>query len=91
MLDAKILRTCRGSAGLDPDPGSNMKAFLKRVNDVLEQGPVFTVNDLAVDGFDVMKLLDMPEGRKLEESLQRFSIWFWKNPVSIPAIDCWES
>lgn len=68
---AHLRQADRVALGLDPDPGSNMKAFLKRVNDVLEQGPVFTVNDLAVDGFDVMKLLDMPEGPEVGRVLTK--------------------
>jgi len=40
---------------------------------VLKQGPVFTVKDLVVDGFDVMEALSIPEGpevgRILEELL----------------------
>ena len=39
-----------------------MEAFLRRLEEVLKQGPAFTVNDLTVDGRDVMRVLDIPEG-----------------------------
>ncbi|NLB74417.1 MAG: CCA tRNA nucleotidyltransferase [Firmicutes bacterium] len=70
---AKVRQADRVALGLDPNPGSNMEAFLSRLEEVLKQGPVFTVNDLAVDGRDVMRVLDMPEspevGRVLAELL----------------------
>jgi len=59
---AKVRQADRVALGLDPSPGSNMQAFLRRVEDVLRQGPVFAVTDLAVDGFDVMEALGIPEG-----------------------------
>jgi len=70
---AKVRQADRVSLGFDPSPGRNMQAFLGRVEDVLKQGPVFTVKDLVVDGFDVMEALSIPEGpevgRILEELL----------------------
>jgi hypothetical protein len=59
---AKVRQADRVALGLEPNPGSNMEAFLRRLEDVLRQGPAFTVNDLAVDGRDVMRILDIPEG-----------------------------
>jgi hypothetical protein len=58
----KVRQADRVALGSDPGPGSNMEAFLRRLEDVLKQGPAFTVNDLAVDGRDVMRVLDIPEG-----------------------------
>jgi putative nucleotidyltransferase with HDIG domain len=59
---AKVRQADRVALGSDPNPGSNMEAFLRRLEEVLKQGPAFTVNDLAVDGRDVMRVLDVSEG-----------------------------
>jgi tRNA nucleotidyltransferase (CCA-adding enzyme) len=37
----------------------------------LKQGPAFTVNDLAVDGRDVMRVLDIPEGPEVGRVLAK--------------------
>ena len=66
---AKVRQADRIALGLDPSPGSNMEAFLQRLEDVLKQGPVFTVSNLAVDGHDVMKTLDIPEGPEVGKIL----------------------
>jgi tRNA nucleotidyltransferase (CCA-adding enzyme) len=67
----KVRQADRVALGLDPGPGSNMEAFLRRLEEVLKQGPAFTVNDLAVDGRDVMRVLDIPEGPEVGRVLAK--------------------
>ena len=68
---AKLRKADRIALGLDPDTDNNMTAFLKRVRIVLEQGPIFTVKNLAINGYDVMELLGIPEGPEVGRILNK--------------------
>ena len=68
---AKLRRADRIATGTREGLGANMQAFLERVESVLAKGKVFTVTDLAVDGHDVMEVLDIPEGPRVGAVLQR--------------------
>lgn len=66
--------------GASPGPGSNMAAFLARVNEVMAKGPVLTVRDLAVDGRDVMKALGIPQGPEVGKVLSKLLDAVLENP-----------
>ncbi|MEW6228652.1 MAG: HD domain-containing protein, partial [Bacillota bacterium] len=77
---AKLREADRAATGAGPGPGSNMAAFLARVNEVMAKGPVLTVRDLAVDGRDVMKALGIPQGPEVGKVLSKLLDAVLENP-----------
>ncbi|MEW6106104.1 MAG: CCA tRNA nucleotidyltransferase [Bacillota bacterium] len=77
---AKLREADRTALGAGPGPGSNMAAFLARVEDVMAKGPALSVRDLAVSGHDVMTVLGVPEGPEVGKALARLLDAVLENP-----------
>lgn len=68
MMDLRIGDRLGG--GTQTAESWRLKLFKKRVEEQLSPAP-FSINDLALDGNDVMKILGIEPGRKVGEILQR--------------------
>jgi len=68
MMDLRIGDRLGG--GTQTAESWRLKLFKKRVEEQLAPAP-FSINDLAIDGNDIMKELDMKPGRKIGELLQQ--------------------
>ncbi len=68
MMDLRIGDRLGG--GTQTAESWRLKLFKKRVEEQLQPAP-FSINDLAVDGNDVMKILDIKPGPKIGEILQK--------------------
>src|SRR3989344_491170 len=68
MMDLRIGDRLGG--GTQTAESWRLKLFKKRIEDQLKPAP-FSINDLAVDGNDVMKILNIKPGPKVGELLQK--------------------
>ena len=68
MMDLRIGDRLGG--GTQTAQSWRLKLFKKRVEEQLKPAP-FSINDLAIDGNDVMKVLNMKPGPKIGEILQK--------------------
>jgi tRNA nucleotidyltransferase (CCA-adding enzyme) len=71
MMDLRVGDRLGG--GTQTAESWRLKLFKKRVEDQLAPAP-FSINDLAVDGNDVMKILNIKPSRKIGEILQKLFI-----------------
>ena len=68
MMDLRIGDRLGG--GTQTAESWRLKLFKKRVEEQLQPSP-FSINDLAVDGNDIMKILNIKPGPKIGEILQK--------------------
>lgn len=68
MMDLRIGDRLGG--GTQTAEGWRLKLFKKRVEDQLKPAP-FSINDLAIDGNEIMKILNIKPGPKIGEILQK--------------------
>lgn len=68
MMDLRIGDRLGG--GTQTAESWRLKLFKKRVEEQLAPAP-FSINDLAIDGHDIMKELNLPPSRKIGEILQK--------------------
>lgn len=68
MMDLRIGDRLGG--GTQTAESWRLKLFKKRVEEQLQPAP-FSINDLAIDGNDIMKILDIKPGPKIGEILQK--------------------
>lgn len=68
MIDLRI--GDRLGSGTEKAESWRLKLFKKRIEDQLKPGP-FSINDLAIDGNDIMKILNVKPGPKIGEILQK--------------------
>lgn len=68
MMDLRIGDRLGG--GTQTAESWRLKLFKKRVEEQLQPAP-FSINDLAIDGNDIMKELNLKPGRKIGEILQK--------------------
>ena len=68
MMDLRIGDRLGG--GTQTAESWRLKLFKKRVEEQLQPAP-FSINDLAIDGNDVMKILEIKPGPKIGEILQK--------------------
>lgn len=68
MMDLRVGDRLGG--GTQTAESWRLKLFKKRVEEQLQPAP-FSVNDLAIDGNDIMKILSIKPGKKIGEILQK--------------------
>lgn len=73
MIDLRIADRLGSGISSDKAESWRLKKFKERIEEQLKPAP-FSINDLALDGNDVMKILNLKPGRKIGEILQKLFI-----------------
>ncbi len=61
-------------------PGPTLRAYTRRIKELLEEDLLFSRRDLAVDGRDIMEYFDLDEGPEVGELLDKAYNWVLENP-----------
>lgn len=68
---AKLREADREATGTMHGMGENMTLLLHRIREALARGPILHLKDLAIDGSDIMDILNIPPGPKVGAILHR--------------------